>query len=121
MTNPPTDKSTALEVLARRRLELTARREDLDATIAEVDAALMTLLEPGQSATIDGAPVWTLRHGNRRFNADKAREVLPETLIDAITVTETRLDSKVAKDVLPPALYVMACTEGKPFVAKAGR
>lgn len=120
MTNTP-DTTAAVEVLARRRLELTARREDIDATIAEVDAALMTLLQPGEAALIDGQPVWTVRSGNRRFSADKAREALPEPLLEAITVTETRLDGKVAKDVLPPALYAQACTEGKPFVAKAGR
>lgn len=120
MTND-TSTNASLEVLARRRLELTQRRDELTEAIAQVDAALMTLLAPGEAALIDGEPVWILRSGNRRFSADKAREVLPETLVAAITVTETHLDGKVAKEVLPPALYTEVCTEGRPFVAKAGR
>lgn len=118
MTNP---NDSALEVLARRRLELTARRDELTETIEQVDAALMTLLQPGEAALIDGEPVWVVRSGNRRFNPDKAREVLPETLVASITVTETRLDAKTAKEILPPRLYDEVCTEGRPFVAKAKR
>lgn len=118
MTNP---NDSALEVLARRRLELTARREDIDASIAEVDAALMTLLQPGEAAQIDGEPVWIIQPGNRRWNEDKAREVLPEPLIDACTVTETHLDQKVAKGQLPPDLWIKCTVEGRPFVKKARR
>lgn len=120
MTNAP-DSTAAVEALARRRLELTARRDDITAAIDQVDEALMTLLQPGEAAQIDGDNIWVIRSGNRRFNPEKAREVLPETLINAITVTETHLDAKVAKEVLPPALYNEVCTEGRPFVAKAGR
>lgn len=117
MTNP---NDSAIEVLARRRLELTARREDLDASIAEVDAALLTLLEPGEAAAIDGEPVWVVTAQNRWSEA-KAREVLPPVLIDACTVTESHLDAKTAKAQLPPDLYRQCCAEGRPFVRKASR
>lgn len=116
-----TDTQPALEVLARRRLELTAKRDDIDQAIADVDRALMDLLAPGESALIDNQPVWTVRPGNRRWNEDKAREALPGHVLDSITVTETRLDPKVAREVLPPALYAQCTVDGKPFVAKAGR
>lgn len=120
MTNTP-DTTASVEVLARRRLELTARRDDIVEAIEQVDQALLTLLEPGEAAKIGDEVVWVVRSGNRRFSADKARAVLPDTLIEAITVTETRIDAKAAKEVLPPALYAEVCTEGRPFVAKAGR
>ena len=116
MTNP---NDTAIEVLARRRLELTARRDEIVEAIKQVDSAMLTLLQPGEAATVDGQPVWVVRSGNRRFSEDKAREVLPETLVESITVTETHLSGKVAKEILPPALYASACTTGRPFVAKA--
>lgn len=118
MTNP---NDSALEVLARRRLELTARRDELTETIEQVDAALLTLLQPGEAALIDGEPVWIVAPGNRRWNDDKAREVLPETLIEAITVIEPRIDRKLAKQVLPPALYLECTVQNKPHIAKAGR
>ncbi len=118
MTNP---NDSVVEVLARRRLALTARRDDLTESIEQVDQALLTLLQPGEAATIDGEPVWVVQPGNRRWNDDKAREVLPETLIEAITVTEPRIDPKLAKGQLPPDLYSACTVAGRPFVKKAGR
>ena len=120
MTND-TSTNASLEVLARRRLERTQRRDELTEAIAQVDAALTTLLAPGEAALIDGEPVWVLQPGNRRWNEDKAREVLPPPLIDACTVTETHLDAKTAKGQLPPDLYAACTVEGRPFVKKAGR
>ena len=117
MTNP---NDSAIEVLARRRLELTAKRDDIDDSIAQVDAALMTLLQPGEAALIDGQPVWVVTSQNRWSEA-KAREVLPDVLIDSCTVTDTHLDAKVAKAQLPPDLYAKCTVSGKPFVRKAGR
>ena len=116
MTNP---NDSAVEVLARRRLELTAKRDEIVESIEQVDSALLTLLQPGEAAMIGDEPVWVVRSGNRRFSPDKAREVLPDTLVESITVTETRLDAKVAKEILPPALYAEVCTTGRPFVARA--
>lgn len=118
MTNP---NDSAVEVLARRRLELTARRDELTESIEQVDAALLTLLQPGEAALVDGEPVWIVAPGNRRWNDDKAREVLPETLIEAITVTEPRIDPKLAKGQLPPDLWTACTVAGRPFVKKAGR
>lgn len=119
MTNT-TDSTAALDVLARRRIELVARRDDIAQAIADVDAALLVLLQPGETALVDGQPAWTVTAGNRRWNDDKARDVLPETLLDAITVTEPHIDPKTARGILPPDLYTACCTEGKPYVKKAG-
>lgn len=116
MTNP---NDQALEVLARRRLELTARRDEIVDAISQVDTAIMTLLEPGEAATVDGNPVWIVQPGARRWNEDKAREVLPPMLLDACTITETRLDPKAAKAQLPPDLYAQCTVEGKPYVKRA--
>ena len=119
---PLPDTGPAIEVLARRRLELTAKRDELTAAIEQVDQHLLALLEPGQTVDLDGQPVLAVRSGNRTWNDAKAREVLPEQLLDSITVTEPRLDRARAKELLPPALYLQCTTEGRPYVAsKAGR
>lgn len=114
-----TDNAAAIEVLARRRLELTHQLDELKHAVAQVDAALMTMLQPGDHADIDGQPVWTIRAGNARFNEAKARDVLPQELVEAATVTETHLSKDRAREILPPALYAECCVAGRPFVAKA--
>ena len=120
LTQPVPDTGPAIEVLARRRLELTEQRDSLTAAIEQVDQHLLTLLQPGQTIEVNGEPAWSVRSGNRTWNERKAREVLPEQLLEAITVTEPRLDRTLAKEMLPPALYAECTTEGRPYVAKAG-
>ena len=61
--------------------------------------------------------MWTVRRGARRFKAEKAREVLPAALIDAITVTEPTISMAKAKDVLPKVLYLECTVEGAPSIA----
>jgi len=120
LTQPVPDTGPAIEVLARRRLELTHQRDKLTEAIEQVDQHLLTLLQPGETVAIDGEPAIAVRAGNRTWNERKAREVLPEQLLEAITVTEPRLDRTLAKEMLPPALYAECTTEGRPYVAKAG-
>lgn len=112
-----TDNAAMLEVLARRRLDLVEQREAINEAIALVDDELLRLLEPGEVAEVNGNATWTVRRGARRFKADKAREVLPAALLDAITVTEPTISMEKAKDVLPPSIYISCCVEGKPTVA----
>ena len=114
-----TDNTVAVEALAARRLDLKAQLEAIEADLKAVDAALLTLLEPGDVATFRGEPVWVVQRGAHRWNEAKAREVLPEVLIDAITVTKTTLDAKLAKAKLPPELYDSACVEGAPTIRAA--
>ena len=118
MTNP---NDSAIEVLARRRLELTAKRDETLAAIAQVDEALMTLLQPGEAALIDGQPIWVIQQGANRWNEQKAREVLPDEQLDAITSTEPHIDRAKAKQVLPPALFLECTVPDRPHVAKARR
>jgi hypothetical protein len=120
VTNTP-DSTAAIEALARRRLELTAKRDDITTAIAQVDEALMTLLQPGEAALIDGQPIWVVQQGANRWNEARARDVLPDELLDAITSTEPHIDRAKAKQVLPPALYVECCVPDRPHVAKARR
>ena len=112
-----TENAPMLEVLARRRLDLVEQREAITEAIARVDDELLRLLEPGEVAEVNGDAVWTVRRGARRFKAEKAREVLPAALIDAITVTEPTISMAKAKDVLPKVLYLECTVEGAPSIA----
>lgn len=109
MTNP-------IEDLARERLQRIAEKERVDSRIAEIDALLIGAVEIGDIVTIDGAPVWRLHRGNHTFNVTKAREVLTEDMVAAITVTETKVSGAQAKQLLPPALYQACTVEGKPSI-----
>lgn len=112
MTN---QDSNEIEDLARERLQRIAEKERVDSRIAEIDALLIGAVEIGDIVTIDGAPVWRLR-GNHTFNVTKAREVLTEDMVAAITVTETKVSGAQAKQLLPPALYQACTVEGKPSI-----
>ena len=59
---PLPDTGPAIEVLARPRLELTAKRDELTAAIEQVDQHLLALLEPGQTVEVDGQPVLAAVH-----------------------------------------------------------
>lgn len=106
----------SLEALARERLAIMAQVEELEDRKKQIDATMMTMLDPGQVVEIDGAPVWRLQRGNHTFNVTKAREVLTEDMVAAITVTETKVSGAQAKQLLPPALYQACTVEGKPSI-----
>ena len=105
-----------IEDLARERLRRIAEKERVESRIAEIDALLIGAVEVGDIVTIDGAPVWRLQRGNHTFNVTKAREVLTEDMVAAITVTETKVSGAQAKQLLPPALYQACTVEGKPSI-----
>ena len=106
----------SLEALARERLAIMAQVEELEDRKKQIDATMMTMLDPGQVVEIDGAPVWRLQRGNRTFNEAKARGILTAEMVAAITVAETKVSSKQAKQVLPPALYDACTVEGNPSI-----
>lgn len=114
-----TDIAPQLEVLTRRRIDVVAQLDALKESLASIDAAILTLVEPGTALEIDNEPIFrvTVSH---RWDEDTAREVLPPELLDAITVTETvtRIDRATAKEVLPPALYTACTKPSKPSVGK---
>ena len=67
--------------------------------------------------TVGGQPALSIT-ATRRFNADRAAEVLPPEWLTACS--KTTVDGALAKSVLPPALYEACAVEsGKPTVKPA--
>jgi len=114
-----TDNSTRLEALGRERLNAVYQRDEWDARVKQIDAEILALAEPGDTIDVGGEPAYIVTAGAHRWDEKKAREVLPETLVQMLTVTETKLDRKLAQAKLPPDLYRQACVEGKPQIRAA--
>ncbi len=114
-----TDNSTRLETLGRERLNAVYQRDEWAARVAQIDAEILALTEPGDTIDVGGEPAYIVTAGAHRWDEKKAREVLPDTLVQMLTVTETKLDRKLAQAKLPPDLYRQACVEGKPQIRAA--
>jgi hypothetical protein len=114
-----TDNSTRLEALGRERLNAVYQRDEWDARVKQIDAEILALAEPGDTIDVGGEPAYIITAGAHRWDEKKAREVLPDTLVQMLTVTETKLDRKLAQAKLPPDLYRQACVEGKPQIRAA--
>jgi hypothetical protein len=64
--------------------------------------------------TVNGQPAVTISP-TKRFDPDKAAEILPPAAIEGIS--KTVIDAALAKKTLPPALYALCQSEtGKPTV-----
>lgn len=107
-----------IEVLARQRIELVAQADAIKDRIAAIDELIVDAIEVGGHVDLDGQPVWRVQQ-RRTFSLDKARELAPAEVIAAATV-ET-IDPKVLQSMLPPVVRDACMTDGKIFVAKAGR
>ncbi len=114
-----TDNRARLEALGRERLNAVYQRDEWAARVASIDAEILALAEPGDTIDVGGEPAYIITFGPHRWDEAKAREVLPETLVQMLTVTETKLDRKLAQAKLPPDLYKQACVEGKPQIRAA--
>jgi hypothetical protein len=102
-----------LEVLARRRLALVEQRDSISEQIKAIDAAIVNRIEVGATVEVDGHPVFRVST-RRTFDVDRARELLPDTVIEAATVPV--LDAKLLRSLMPPALVDAAMVEGNPFL-----
>lgn len=93
---------------------LNAQAEEIDGEVRALKAVLRQRLAVGQAGVVNGQKVVTLSP-NRRFDPELARQVVPSDLIPSIS--STSIDSKLAKALLPPALYEAAMREvGDPVV-----
>lgn len=110
-------------VLARRRLALLAQRDEIDAALKAVDAALIDAVEVGGAIDIDGQPAFRVQQ-NRPFDLPTAQKVLPAELVALATTTQTVevVDKDRLKALAEGMGLLDACVKpGRPFVAKAGR
>ena len=99
------------EVLAEEKV-LAERKAAAKAILAEV----LTVI--GQDAVDENGEKWaTMKAGSARFNAEEAVRSLPPAALKMI-VREVP-DGKLAKEVLPPALYAKCVKVGEPSIASA--
>jgi hypothetical protein len=99
------------EVLAEEKV-LAERKAAAKAILAEV----LTVI--GQDAVDENGEKWaTMKAGSARFNAEEAVRNLPPAALKMI-VREVP-DGKLAKEVLPPALYAKCVKVGEPSIASA--
>ena len=104
-----------VETLAARRLALLAIREDADEGIRQIDAQLVAALSVGDPVKVDGETLFRVQQKNT-FSLDKARAMLPETVIEAATVPT--VDVKLLKSLMPPAAVKACMVPGATFVGK---
>lgn len=91
---------------------LAARKDAAKAILAEV------LTEVGQEAVDENGVKWaSVRPGSARFDAQEAIRNLPPAALKMI-VREVP-DPKLAKDVLPPALYEKCTKASNPTIVSA--
>ncbi len=98
--------------------ELVKRYADVASHIATLNAELDAIKDELRAVGTTTAPcgMSVSVSVNRRFNADRAAEVLPASLLAA--VTRPQIDTTLAKAQLPPALYEQCMVEvGQPRVA----
>ena len=91
---------TELNADVKRYLELDEQRRKIEAEQAEIKHRLRDL-GSGEHEAPCGVKVSVTPQ--RRFNAERARAVLPSDLFSMCQATV--VDTKTAKSVLPPALY----------------
>lgn len=114
IVQPELDPNAAATV-AKLRAVLEQIRQ-LEADAETYKAQLRDALRSG-AYTINGQPALSITP-NRRFNAEHAEQVLPPQWLDA--VRRSAVDSKLAKELLPPALFATCQVEsGKPTVRLA--
>lgn len=97
----------------KRYLTLDAQKADIETEQAVIKERLRNL---GVGAHMAPCGIAVSVSTNRRFNPDKAADVVPPPLLKQIQ--SVVIDSKKAKAVLPPAAYEACMVEvGEPRVA----
>lgn len=108
-----TDTATQLDQDVKRYLELDAIKADMQ---LEQDAIKARLRDLGAGVHHAPCGVNVSVTPNRRFNSDRALEVVPPALLEQIQ--SVVVDTKKAKAILPPAAYDACMTEvGDPRVS----
>ena len=102
-----------LEKIASELISLHTDQRRIQERIAVLKTAILDggLEEGAQVLTSDGKLAAVVRRNGARFDEVTAREVLPQPLLDMITVP--MVDAKVAKAKLPPDMYKQCRKPGK--------
>lgn len=98
--------STQLDADVKRYLELDALKADIETEQGIIKERLRDL---GNGAHVAPCGVSVSVSPNRRFNADKAADVVPPVLLEQIQ--SLSIDTKKAKALLPPAVYDLCMVE----------
>lgn len=104
--------SARLAELGKRDEQLKQQAEDIEAEREQLKAEAAELLENKLGLhTHNGGAVRL--SPNRRWDDDTAREVLGKISPDILkAITITKLDSRKAKEMLPPATYKQCMKDG---------
>ena len=108
-----TEATADLIPLVSRLAEISQAKAELDAEEKTLKTQLRSQFDVGTQLTVNGSPVIAIQ-ANRRFSADLAKTHIPETLLPLCTVTT--IDSKRAKEALPPAIYKACMQDYEPRV-----
>lgn len=114
LTDDYLDAAVELREVLKRKAELAEREAELKEIITKALAEGETGLDPET-----GEALVVVKRGARVWNEAAALQALPAHLVEALTVTETKLDKDKAKAVLAPALYEKCCKANKPSVTLA--
>ena len=68
-----TDNSARLEALGRERLNAVYQRDEWAARVAQIDAEILSLAEPGDTIDVGGEPAYIISHGAHRWDEKRAR------------------------------------------------
>lgn len=99
------------DVMAQEKI-LAERKAAAKKILAEV------LTDVGQSAVDEyGTPLATMRPGQARFDAELAIRNLPDAALQMIVRNVP--DAKLAREVLPPALYEQCVVRSAPSIVAA--
>lgn len=105
---PDDDMSMVVEEMFRLKAIIEQATEQYDA----LRAGLAARLREGDTVKTDNGTI--SYHSAKRFNADRAKEVLQPAVVEAIS--EMTVSPKLAKEFLSPHLYKACQVAGKPII-----
>lgn len=106
-----------LRSLAEELSRINEQKKEIDERIAQIKARLLAdpnLTTGTKIADKEGKPIAAIRIGGTRFDPVQAAQVLPDALLDMVSVKQP--DGKVAKAKLPPEMYKQCLKQGRPTV-----
>ena len=108
-----TEATAELLPLISRLAEIADAKTQLEAEEKTIKTQLRDSLDVGTKVTVNGSPVLAIQ-SYRRFDATLATRTLTPELLALCTVPT--VDSKRAKELLPPAVYTACCKDYDPRV-----
>ena len=112
MNNTPTAE------LVEQRLQLVDEHDRIKNEIKKIDAELLARHKPGDPILDrDGNKAASVVKASWTFNASKAATILTDEQLAQICTAQP--DKTLAQRLLPEPLYLMCCTEKRPYVKKA--